>query len=82
MKADYILIITKGSGHWRVIVERYNYSPKTRFETSITRWTVDTTDSMSIDDYRSDDTTRSKMGEKRLIWQAKTWGTKEIVRHL
>jgi hypothetical protein len=80
MRVDYIRIISIGAGHWRVIVERYNYSPKTRITTSTTRWTVVTTDSMSIDDYKSEDEKRYKRGEKRLIWQAKTWGTKELIR--
>ena len=82
MKADYIRITTTGPGHWRVVVERFNFSPKTKRITSSTIWTVDTTDSMSIDAYRSSDEKRFNDGQRRLVWQAKTYGTKEIIRRI
>lgn len=69
-----------GAGHWLVTVERDNYSPKTRNWTSTTRWTYTTTDSMAIDAYCSDDEDRQRDGEQRLIWQAQTWGDKEIMK--
>lgn len=80
MKADYIKITPTGHGHWRVVVERYNFSPKDRRITSFTKWTVVTTDSMSIDDYKSNDDKRCIRGERNLIWQAKTRGIKEVVK--
>lgn len=78
-KNTRIVTISKtGAGHWYIEVEKDNYSPSSHRLTSITTWSYITTDSMAIDDYRSDDDQRVKEGEARLIWAAKTWGTKEI----
>lgn len=49
--------------------------------TSITYFRYTTTDSMSVDDYRSDDERRQKRGEKSLIRQARVWGDKHIMRY-
>lgn len=71
-----------GSGHWSITVEKENYCRKyPHFISSLTIWSYTTTDSMSIDAYYSDDSRRSKNGEKRLIFQAKNWGVKEIVKN-
>jgi hypothetical protein len=35
---------------------------------------------MAIDAYCSDDEDRQRDGEQRLIWQAQTWGDKEIMK--
>lgn len=79
----YIVSITKtGSGHWRVVVERYNYSRCYPIRvTSVTRWTCITTNSMAIDDYRSDDERRVKRGEKALIRETKWRGFKELEKN-
>ena len=71
-----------GSGHWSITVEKENYCRKyPYFISSLTIWSYTTTDSMSVDDYRSYDDRRQKRGEKSLIRQAKWWGTKEIVKN-
>lgn len=71
-----------GSGHWRVVVEKENYSRKFPIRvTSITRWKYITTDTISVDDYRSDDYKRVNRGEKALIRQAKWWGDKSIEKY-
>lgn len=72
----------RGYGHWRVIVEKANYSRKFPIRlTSITRWEYVTTDSESVDDYRSDDYKRVNRGEKALIRQAKWWGDKSVDKY-
>lgn len=69
----------KGYGHWEIVVEQENWKRKHPYGlSSITMWTYTTTDSMSIDDYRSDDEKRINNGERRLIYQAKNFGDKEI----
>lgn len=75
----HIVSITKtGSGHWKVVAERYNYARCYPMRvTSVTRWTCLTTNSMAIDDYRSDDQRRVKRGEKALIREAKWKGFRE-----
>jgi len=71
-----------GSGHWSITVEKENYCRKyPYFISSLTFWTYTTTDSMSIDAYYSDNVHRVKDGEKRLIYQAKNKGVKEIVKN-
>ena len=72
-------IMSAGFGHWRVIVVHYNYGRgENRFRTtSTTEWEHITTDSMAIDDFRSDDPARQKRGEKALIRQAKRYGFKK-----
>ena len=68
-----------GSGSWKVVVERYYFhrnSPNNI--SSIVIYTYTTTDSMTIDDYYSDDRKRYLRGAKHLIQMAKLYGTKEI----
>jgi hypothetical protein len=36
---------------------------------------------MAVDDFRSDDRKRYLDGKKRLIYQAKTYGDKEIIKY-
>lgn len=82
-----IVSLTKvGSGHWKVVVEKTNFKRKPIYHygrnlSSIIIYTYVTTDSISVDDYRSDDDRRQKRGEKALIRQAKLWGTKEIEKY-
>ena len=72
----------KSSGHWEIIVRKYNWRRKYPFGiSSITTWTHTTTVSMSVDDYRSDDDRRQNRGEKALIRQAKWLGIKEIEKY-
>lgn len=81
-----IIGITKvGSGHWRVIVEKTNFKKKPIYHygrnlSTIITYTYITTDSVSIDDYNSEDSRRQKRGEKALIWQTKTYGDKDITK--
>lgn len=75
-------IICKGYGHWKIVVEQEHWRRKYPFGlSSITTWTYITTDSVSIDAYRSDDDSKVKDGENCLIYQAKTWGVKEIEKY-
>lgn len=82
-----IVSLTKvGSGHWKVVVEKTNFKRKPIYHygrnlSSIIIYTYITTDSVSVDDYRSDDDRRQKRGEKALIRQAKWLGTKEIEKY-
>jgi hypothetical protein len=71
-----------GRGHWRIIVEQEHWMRKYPFGlSSITLWEYTTTDSMAIDDYKSDDYQRQRNGEHRLIRQAKAYGTKIVERY-
>jgi hypothetical protein len=81
-----IVSITKvGGGHWKVVVEKTNFKRKPLYHygrnlSTIITYTYVTTDSMSIDDYNSEDSRKQKRGEKTLIWQAKTYGDKDITK--
>lgn len=79
--AQILRISNCGPGHWEIVVERDNYSHKGLWPrmTSTTYFRYTTTDSMSVDDYRSDDERRQKRGEKSLIRQARVWGDKHIM---
>lgn len=81
--AQILRVSPCGPGHWEIIVERDNYSYKGVWPrmTSTTYFRYTTTDSMSVDDYRSDDERRQKRGEKSLIRQARVWGDKHIMRY-
>lgn len=79
-KDTFIHKISKvGYGHWEVVVCHDNYGRgRNKYRiTSVTMWKYVTTDSMSIDDFRSDDPVRQKRGEKALIRQAKMFGLKK-----
>jgi hypothetical protein len=69
MKHTSIYSIKKLSyGHWEIVVSQNFYKRKYPFSYSSTKyWRYTTTDSMAIDDYRSDDDRRSKRGLKQLI---------------
>ena len=70
------------SGQWLVVVRKTNYTRKGWFTTSSEIfYTYYTNDSMAVDDFRSDDKKRYLDGKKRLIWQAKTYGKKEIIKY-
>lgn len=81
MAASLVSVRKCGYGHWDIVVERENFSRKNGVFTSVTTWRYTTTDSMSVDDYKSEDYRRSRKGEKALIRQAKWWGDKEIVKY-
>lgn len=81
-----IISVTKvGSGHWKVIVEKTNFKRKPLYHygrnlSTIITYTYVTTDSISIDDYKSEDDRRQRKGEKALIWQAKNYGDKDVTK--
>ena len=81
MAASLVSVRKVGSGHWDIVVERENFSRNNGVLTSVTTWRYTTTDSMSIDDYKSEDYRRSRVGERALIRQARWWGDKEIVKY-
>ena len=81
MAAEIRSISKTNSGMWRVVVEQIYWSRKRPARvTSRKMWRYDTTDSVSIDDYNSDDTVRSRRGELALVRQAKWWGDVEYIK--
>jgi hypothetical protein len=83
---EIVSVTFVGNGHWKVVVEKTNFKRKPIYHygrnlSSIIIYTYVTTDSMSVDDYRSDDDHRQKKGEKALIRQAKWLGIKEIEKY-
>lgn len=81
MSTSLVSVRKCGSGHWDIVVEREYYSRKNGVLTSVTYWRYTTTDSMSVDDYNSEDSRRCCKGERALIRQAKWWGVKENVKY-
>lgn len=79
----HLVSISKiSSGHWKVVVERYNYSRTMPVRvTSITRWVHVTTDSVSIDNYYSGSESKAKSAEKSLVRSARWFGRKEYERN-
>lgn len=70
------------SGQWLVVVRKTNYTRKGQFTiSSEIFYSYYTNDSMAVDDFRSDDKKRYLDGKKRLIYQAKTYGDKEVIRY-
>ena len=75
------LFVTKvWHGHWDVEVRKDNYKRKYPHNlSSTTIWTYRTTDSISVDNYHSDEDYCVKKGKKSLIKQAKLYGRKSTI---